>query len=458
MLTPDDLLVARALSRKLPSLRRELLVLLAERREGAGADEGLLRDLVGRGAVSTALAQEVRAAVERHKRGRALGLFVHLLTAQGIDRARLEEEYRALGGDARAVDLGRAAVARGLLGESVCRQLLFQARVLFDRDLRRQLEEHLRAAEPTPRNGPGAVGVDSERFDFFARLPAMGSEVFRGDAIVPVPPEEAEEILESSSQEGFTGLLKPPSFPVPEWIDTSVLVGAPLLVEDHRLLGRIEEGPAATVYLAHALHDHASPRALKILSADASPIARARLEREAEVAARVHHPLLLTVHGRGVEDGRPFLLTEFFDGPCLGRLLDERGCLDWPQARLLAEGLLGVLDALHSAGLVHCTLDARAVLVVPDLGDLRLTNLGAARGPGLPHPAPPLPRSAAVAPELLAGSLPTPSADLYSLGILLCEALGGSADAPASSAQRRLDALPPSLPSDLPPLLARLIA
>ncbi len=120
--------------------------------------------------------------------------------------------------------------------------------------------------------------------------------------------------------------------------------------------------------------------------------------------------------------GRPYEVFEWVEGTDLDTYLQSHGPLDVPAACRLAAQVAG-LAALHEAGLVHGDVKPRNVLVISraEGPNVKLIDVGLNSDPGGPVLATPL----YAAPEVLAGSRPTPAADAYGLGILLFELLTG---------------------------------
>ncbi len=196
------------------------------------------------------------------------------------------------------------------------------------------------------------------------------------------------------------------------------------------LLGR---GGMGTVLLAH---DETLGRkvALKLLNASGDEAARARLEREAQVMARLNHPNVVTVYELGTWSGGRFIAMEHV----LGESLDA-----WRAGaeRSTAEVLLVLraagqgLAAAHAAGVVHRDFKPANVLVGKD-GRVRVSDFGLSR------PAPEaLPAAegkslfltqagalvgtpAYMAPEQLAGSAADEKSDQFSFCVTAVEALG----------------------------------
>jgi eukaryotic-like serine/threonine-protein kinase len=186
----------------------------------------------------------------------------------------------------------------------------------------------------------------------------------------------------------------------------------------YRLERRIASGGMATVWLAR---DEELDRdvAVKVLSdvLGEDPSYVARFRREARVAAGVSHPNLVRMFDYAGEAERPYIVMEYVGG---GTLADRirAGATDEVDPERLARQLLGALEAIHAAGVVH--RDAKPSNVLLDAaGDAHLTDFGIAQ----PADATPLTGTGQVigtlkymAPEVLAGKPATERSDLYALG------------------------------------------
>jgi TPR repeat protein/predicted Ser/Thr protein kinase len=190
-----------------------------------------------------------------------------------------------------------------------------------------------------------------------------------------------------------------------------------------RYLIEAELGRGGMGVVYRALDPAGRPVALKLLSSKADAEHVLRFLREGELAARLRHPAIVTVHEALVHEGRPALVYELVPGPTLH---DAWGALDRPaRLELLRQVAHGVAHA-HERGVVHRDLKGENVVVgetgpkVIDFGlatasDLeRLTRTGAAMG--TPH---------AMAPEQLGAVRDElgPWTDVWALGVLLHEAL-----------------------------------
>jgi serine/threonine protein kinase len=143
-----------------------------------------------------------------------------------------------------------------------------------------------------------------------------------------------------------------------------------------------------TVYLAHddALN---RPLALKVLRSSPDAPARAnaslakRFLREAQAAAKLHHPHVVTIFTTGQHAGRPYIAMEFVEGGSLADHLRANGPLPWRDALAAARDALRALSAAHRAGIVHRDLKPANLLRARDhlTGHplTKLTDFGLAR-------------------------------------------------------------------------------
>ena len=195
------------------------------------------------------------------------------------------------------------------------------------------------------------------------------------------------------------------------------------------LLSRIGHGGSGEVFRAR---DRATGElvAVKVLSEEwsADPELRARTLREAETLARLDHPGLVRCRRYGEEGDRIHLVLELVEGTSLRKAL-EAGPLPPDRVRRLGLELADVLHRVHEAGVVHRDVKPENVLLEAS-GRARLLDFGIARseagGRGLTGAGHRLGTPYYLAPEQLAApDTADRRADLYSLGVVLYEALTG---------------------------------
>jgi serine/threonine-protein kinase len=193
----------------------------------------------------------------------------------------------------------------------------------------------------------------------------------------------------------------------------------------YRVEQRIGSGGMADVWLAEDTHLQRQV-ALKVLHArfaqDREFVERFR--REAEAAAGLQHPNVVSVFDRGDVDGTYYIAMQYLEGRSLKQLIDA-GLTPEQAAGLIRQVLEGARFA-HRHGVVHRDLKPQNVIVDAD-GKATVTDFGIARAGvseitqtgsvmGTPH---------YLSPEQAQGQEVTAVSDLYSIGVILYEALAG---------------------------------
>jgi predicted Ser/Thr protein kinase len=155
--------------------------------------------------------------------------------------------------------------------------------------------------------------------------------------------------------------------------------------------------------------------------------ARERLELEARAAGRLSHEAIATIYALEVLDGELFIVSEYVAGDTLRARL-ANGPLP---VRDAVETLLGVargLGAAHELGVVHRDLKPENVMLTP-AGRVKVVDFGIASidgpGPGLTRTGVILGTPGYMAPEQLSGRRADARSDVFALGVLLYEMIGG---------------------------------
>jgi eukaryotic-like serine/threonine-protein kinase len=169
----------------------------------------------------------------------------------------------------------------------------------------------------------------------------------------------------------------------------------------------------------------------------------ARFRREAEAAARLRHPNIVTIHDVGWRGEVPYLAMEYVEGGTLARLL-AGGPLAPRDAARLVEALAGAVQHAHEAGVVHRDLKPANILLAPDLDHPKVADFGLAQldgdatrtGSGVLLGTP-----GYMSPEQAGGdpSAVGPATDIHALGAVLYEALTGRPPFPAATALEALE-------------------
>jgi len=187
-----------------------------------------------------------------------------------------------------------------------------------------------------------------------------------------------------------------------------------------------------------------------------------RVLREAQAAARLNHPGIVTLYEMGEDHGSALLVSELVQGATLDRLSSD-GTLSDREIGEVGADLCEALDYAHAKGVVHRDIKPQNILVTDD-GEPRakLMDFGVARltdATALTAAGDVVGTLAYMAPEQAEGRTAGPEADVYSLALTLYECWSGENPnrraTPAATARaigrrpRALRRLRPDLPREL---------
>ena len=246
----------------------------------------------------------------------------------------------------------------------------------------------------------------------------------------------------------------------------------------YELLERLGEGGMGAVYRARRLRigDFV---AIKILHEKfvTEPNAVERFHREAQAAAMLQHPNIVTIfdYGEEPDKGIPaFIVMELVTGEPLRKILDRERCLPYPRAIAILQSACAGIGAGHRRHIVHRDIKPDNIMVCPpeeegegervkvvDFGIAKLRDMASSNTltqtgivMGTPY---------YMSPEQCRGESLDARSDVYSLGATLYEMLAGkppfTAATPTGVVAKHLTESPPPLPAELhiPPAIEAII-
>src|SRR3954470_5445174 len=201
----------------------------------------------------------------------------------------------------------------------------------------------------------------------------------------------------------------------------------------HRIDGVLGRGGMGVVYQATDLRlDRVA--ALKVIAPALSSDEdfRRRFQREAQLAASVRQPNVVTIFQAGEAEGLLFVTMELVHGSDLRAYLNEHGRLDPAYAATIVSQIAAALDAAHAAGLVHRDVKPANVLLAGGTSPLHvyLTDFGLTKRTssqsGITKTGLFVGTIDYAAPEQIKGWPVDARADVYALGCVLFEMLAGA--------------------------------
>ncbi|MGI6415468.1 MAG: protein kinase domain-containing protein [Thermoguttaceae bacterium] len=214
--------------------------------------------------------------------------------------------------------------------------------------------------------------------------------------------------------------------------------------------------------------------AVKVMAPEfaANATARKRFLREAQAAAAIVHPHVITIHAVEETEKTPYLVMECVDALSLEEKIDRRGHLELREVLRIGAQIAAGLAAAHAHGLVHRDIKPSNILLENGVERVKITDFGLARAVddvettrcGEVLGSPPF-----MSPEQAQGKTVDVRSDLFSLGAVLYAMCTGRspfrADSTVAVLRRVCDDVPrpirevnPEIPEELVAIIGRLLA
>jgi eukaryotic-like serine/threonine-protein kinase len=241
----------------------------------------------------------------------------------------------------------------------------------------------------------------------------------------------------------------------------------------YRIVKPLGSGGMADVYLAH---DDVLDRdvALKVMSTRYASDEEfvERFKREAQSAAALSHPNIVSIFDRGeAEDRTYYIAMEYLSGGTLKDRILKGGALPARTSVAVALQIAEALRAAHERDVVHRDIKPHNILIT-GTGDVKVTDFGIARAASsstMTRTGHILGTAHYISPEQAMGEPVGPASDLYSLGVVLYEMLTGElpfdADTPLGIAMKHVNghlrppqAVNPAIPDGINAVTVRLLA
>ena len=187
-------------------------------------------------------------------------------------------------------------------------------------------------------------------------------------------------------------------------------------------------GGMATVYGAY---DQVSGRSVAIKMMNKKMEHNARqiklFVNESTALSLLSHPNIVQVYNTVITNSTKYIIMEYVEGITLKKHIDHRGALPEREVIYYASQILSALDYIHSRGIVHCDIKPQNIILLPN-GSIKVADFGIARLDAMLDRSNEKSDTALgtvyyVSPEQAQGKTPEAQSDIYSLGVMLYEAM-----------------------------------
>ncbi len=220
----------------------------------------------------------------------------------------------------------------------------------------------------------------------------------------------------------------------------------------YEILEEVGKGGMAIVYKARCrlLNRIVAVKVLRDDLTDSDEFIK-RFNVEAQSAASLTHPNIVSVYDVGYEKGIHYIVMEYVEGVTLKEYIDKKGKLDWHEAVNITKEICHGLGEAHKKHIVHRDIKPHNIIVTTS-GAIKVTDFGIARATttstvratddvlGSVH---------YFSPEAARGGYVDEKSDIYSLGIVMYEMLTGkvpfTGDTPVAVAMKHIGEKPASV-------------
>ena len=217
----------------------------------------------------------------------------------------------------------------------------------------------------------------------------------------------------------------------------------------YEILEKIGVGGMATVYKARCklLNRNVAIKVLKDEFANDAEFIK-RFQIEAQAAASLSHPNIVSIYDVGNEDNMHYIVMELIEGETLKDIITRKGKLDWREAVDIAAQIAAGLAKAHANHIIHRDIKPHNIIITKD-GVAKVTDFGIAKAVsnstinafgstiGSVH---------YFSPEHARGGYTDEKSDIYSLGVVLYEMVTGKlpfdGDTPVSVALKHIQETP----------------
>lgn len=196
----------------------------------------------------------------------------------------------------------------------------------------------------------------------------------------------------------------------------------------YTIVNVIGTGGMATVYGAY---DQVSGRsvAIKMMKKKLENNARQikLFVNESTALSLLSHPNIVQVYNTAITNSTKYIIMEYVEGITLKKHIDHRGALPEREVIYYASQILSALDYIHSKGIVHCDIKPQNIILLQN-GSIKVADFGIARLDAMLDHSKEKSDVALgtvyyVSPEQAQGKSPQAESDIYSLGVMLYEAM-----------------------------------